>query len=454
VLALTCLGVARFWPSGRGPAWPWYAGAAALALMFGLDLADLVTPEGDPDGGFDMPSALGWAAACLALLIVFTRLRPSRAVRLIFLAGFAAQSLALAAELLRLNNAGAAALWLMPLLYSREALELLSLSAYCLALGLVALSAASAFFTSHAAPAAGLASLRRLGKLPGRLIDSGAGRRLRIAVEDLRFAAWRRDHPGGDFAAYYVWSIGRSLAAGQPHRTLGIKRWSRANVLEGAGAWSARSFPSRGRAQFEELLAAGLQRHHRCLDYGCGSLRVGQHLIRHLDAGNYIGLDVTDRFYRDGLALIEPALIGARRPHLAVIGERELAVLESDPPDFLVCVSVLMHVPPDELAGFLQSLLRCVGPHTVVKIHADLAARQIRTAPKSWAYAPEQLFALIRGLSGQADLQARGLKRLGSIGGVAWHRSVLTITNRTALPLLHPELVEGRRRRRRRNDRR
>jgi hypothetical protein len=42
----------------------------------------------------------------------------------------------------------------------------------------------------------------------------------------------------------------------------------------------------------------------RCVDFGCGSLRLGQHAIRYLDRSNYWGVDLTDSFIRAGIDLL------------------------------------------------------------------------------------------------------------------------------------------------------
>jgi SAM-dependent methyltransferase len=62
-----------------------------------------------------------------------------------------------------------------------------------------------------------------------------------------------------------------------------------------------------GRHQFEYLLMQGLQPHHRMLDVGCGSLRGGRHFARHLDPGNYFGIDVNESLLRAALQSEIPA---------------------------------------------------------------------------------------------------------------------------------------------------
>ena len=44
----------------------------------------------------------------------------------------------------------------------------------------------------------------------------------------------------------------------------------------------------------EHLKALGMRPHHRMLDYGCGTLRTARFAVPYLDAGNYVGVDISD----------------------------------------------------------------------------------------------------------------------------------------------------------------
>lgn len=53
---------------------------------------------------------------------------------------------------------------------------------------------------------------------------------------------------------------------------------------------------------FNLLTCMGLWQHHRVLDIGCGSLRVGRLLIPYLNAGNYVGVEPNRWLVEDGIA--------------------------------------------------------------------------------------------------------------------------------------------------------
>jgi cyclopropane fatty-acyl-phospholipid synthase-like methyltransferase len=52
---------------------------------------------------------------------------------------------------------------------------------------------------------------------------------------------------------------------------------------------------------FNLLTTVGLRQHHRLLDIGCGSLRVGRLFIPYLEKGNYIGVEPNRWLVQDGI---------------------------------------------------------------------------------------------------------------------------------------------------------
>jgi SAM-dependent methyltransferase len=53
---------------------------------------------------------------------------------------------------------------------------------------------------------------------------------------------------------------------------------------------------------FNLLTSIGLRQHHRVLDVGCGSLRVGRLLIPYLNEGHYVGVEPNKWLVEDGIA--------------------------------------------------------------------------------------------------------------------------------------------------------
>ena len=56
-----------------------------------------------------------------------------------------------------------------------------------------------------------------------------------------------------------------------------------------------------GGLQFSFIVKQGLQKSHKFIDVGCGSLRGGHHFIDYLDSNNYYGLDINKSLIVNGI---------------------------------------------------------------------------------------------------------------------------------------------------------
>lgn len=56
-----------------------------------------------------------------------------------------------------------------------------------------------------------------------------------------------------------------------------------------------------GASQFRLLTTLGLRDHHKVLDFGCGSLRVGRLLLPYLLPDNYYGIDPNKWLIEDAI---------------------------------------------------------------------------------------------------------------------------------------------------------
>jgi SAM-dependent methyltransferase len=405
----------------------WWTAALGLGLVMILSLADFfpdIVPDIDND---DYPMLGGWAAAAGIILIAGRSAVAAPPARLAAGIGFLFHTGALVFDLLDDYLLPSAPGMAAGFVAAREIVELLYLGAYCCAAGLTVGRVVTDAFGEPGARRAGLAVPLVLERWIGGWFKNPAGRMLRIAVEDARWRGWQNDNPGRSFADYYAQQISRSLAAGQPHRTLGMAAYSDRTLISGSGKWSADGFAGRGFGKFALLREWHLRADERVIDYGCGSLRVGQHLIRYLDRGNYIGLDITDAFYRDGVQMLEPGLVDAKAPYLALIDEASIDRLARHPPDVVLSVAVAMHVPPEELDWFFNRILRLVGPRTRAMIHVDVAVRALRTAPKSWAYPASRYERLVGALRPDLDFNLALGKVKGRLNGIEWRHGILTL---------------------------
>lgn len=110
-----------------------------------------------------------------------------------------------------------------------------------------------------------------------------------------------------------------------------------------------------GRIQMAALRNEGLLPHHRLLDIGAGSLRLGCKAVPYLDPGQYWGTDLSGALMQRGYNL-----------ELAHKDRLPVAQLIEDPDfnfpgvptniDYAICFAVFTHLPADHLAAALTSL--------------------------------------------------------------------------------------------------
>lgn len=206
---------------------------------------------------------------------------------------------------------------------------------------------------------------------------------------DQRFRLWRRRHPAGSFAEFYVADAERKLRGGRHHSTLGARGWATAG--SSGIDWDSKSFAGRGLVNWRQIVDLGLQRDMRCVDFGCGSLRLGQHAIRYLAPSGYWGIDLTDSFIESGVRLLPPELIASNKPRFGIIGDGVLAEIREWSPDFIFANAVLQHVRREELPLFFRRIAAMMAPSSraYVLFVADRRVRRIKAV--SWAYPPALL---------------------------------------------------------------
>ena len=353
-------------------------------------------------GGDGILKLLCWIGMGPALAFFVTMAEPPRQARLALAAGLGLQTLSVLIDLadgapFRLPGIGPATL-----LTWTELSQLLFVSVY--------LGALLMLYFRPAAPAG-------LGRFPpsrpgGGSPDPGGTARLRDCglllrspLRNLGYAAWALRRRGS-FADYYVHRTLATIGRDVPHYTLG------------AGLRQ----PETGRAVAESYLAVfrryGLRPEHRCVEFGCGSLRMAEPVMRFLEPGRYVGLDVTDAFYSLGLQRLDPGLVARARPHLAVIGQESLARAARERPDFVFCVLVLHHVPPFELDRFFGNLTRLVGERTICLLEARLGDRTRQTRRYVWVHRLDELRVRLAPLGYGIDV----LERFGTKGERCWLR--------------------------------
>lgn len=272
---------------------------------------------------------------------------------------------------------------------------------------------------------------RRLSQPLNRLLfeffNSGLGGRLAGLVTDAQFGWWKLRHRRARFSDYYAASIANRLKRGGTHKTLGVRRF-----LSPSEDQIPSSYGQRGLKYFNKLLELGLRPEHVCVDYGCGSLRVGQHLIRYLKPARYQGLDIVDDFYRAGLSLLPPGLIEHKEPRFDLIRPLSLATARQSAPDLIVSFAVLQHVPPRELDEFFSNVLSLMGPTSKVVVAFNESARTWRSGSKIWDYSAADILACIHRQAPGLDASITEFHSRRTGSSDLPHRSILLIGRRPA----------------------
>lgn len=114
-----------------------------------------------------------------------------------------------------------------------------------------------------------------------------------------------------------------------------------------------------GRLQFEFLLSKNLKPNHTMLDIGCGTLRGGQHFIRHLNPGNYYGIDISPKAVAYAKHFVQQEYLSRKDPHLILSENKNLKFQEfSETFDCILAQSVFTHLKPEHIQECFQNIGR------------------------------------------------------------------------------------------------
>ncbi len=111
-----------------------------------------------------------------------------------------------------------------------------------------------------------------------------------------------------------------------------------------------------GRLQLALLQARGMQPHHRLLDIGAGSLRLGCKAVPYLAPGHYWATDASRALMLRGRAVELPD--PARLPEDRLIEDADFALPGIPPVDFAIAFGVFTHLPAADLGRALASIAK------------------------------------------------------------------------------------------------
>jgi hypothetical protein len=189
---------------------------------------------------------------------------------------------------------------------------------------------------------------------------------------------WIEPQGENQFCDIYREQAEALVRAGAPHLTLG------ANLTSAPLA-------AAGLSEFDSLRRYGLGDASVCVDYGCGTLRVGKHLIGFLSSEAYWGLDISAYLMDEGIRLLRPGVVDEKRPNLRVISEEAVTEAAAATPDLVCSIAVLMHVHPRELSRFARHLAMLIGARGRLVFTGRCSEQTKRHGPRSWSHGRERL---------------------------------------------------------------
>jgi hypothetical protein len=199
----------------------------------------------------------------------------------------------------------------------------------------------------------------------------------------LRYPLWRLANPTQPYEQYYADVIGTKVARHGHHPVIGQH---------------ARAI--RSSTELLDLMKShGLQQHHRFIDYGCGSLRLGKAVLEYLDAGNFRGMDVTQYFLDLGAEYVGNDLHQSKKPVLAVINAENLASAQASQPDYIASWHVCSKIPDGEVDRYFGSIIGLMSPTTQAFIQFPQMANRVRMNSLNWSFSKDQFAVIIARLA-------------------------------------------------------
>ena len=139
------------------------------------------------------------------------------------------------------------------------------------------------------------------------------------------------------------------------------------------------------------------------VDYGCGSLWIGEAFMGYLQPGNYVGLDVSDVFFAEGLARLPADFVTQKRPSVQVVSDAVLREVGKRKPHFIFSLAVMQHVPPEDLADYFRRIVSLAAPHSRIEIGHWPRFRTTWMPPRSWRHSRHAIGAALAPLGYAAE---------------------------------------------------
>lgn len=147
-----------------------------------------------------------------------------------------------------------------------------------------------------------------------------------------------------------------------------------------------------GGVQFQLLLELGLREHHRFLDVGCGSLRLGRLAIMYLLPNRYFGVEPNKKILREGCKLHFGAvpersqLIKAKAPSFAHNDQFDFSFTGEHKMDFVFAQSIASHTGPQMTRDLLSAIASVMHDESVAMVTFIKCGPQKSNTAEGWFY--------------------------------------------------------------------
>lgn len=160
---------------------------------------------------------------------------------------------------------------------------------------------------------------------------------------------------------------------------------------------------------FNLLTCAGLRQHHKVLDIGCGSLRIGRLLIPYLNQGNYTGVEPNKWLVEDGIKReIGQDQINIKKPKF--IFSDSIKELDINNIDFAIAQSIFSHTGKDLMDQWLNEISHTLSAKGC--LFATVVISDTDTEADGWVYPESVEFSekTIENMANSANLKMIPLK--------------------------------------------
>jgi predicted O-methyltransferase YrrM len=212
-----------------------------------------------------------------------------------------------------------------------------------------------------------------------------------LPLVELGFAAI-----GRPWREFYAWMLDRQERGTTIESILDRPR---APAGRGRGLYDV----ARGDYHLAFLRRHGLEPHHRVVDFGCGYGRSAIPLLRYLDPGRYIGVEISNQRLRLARDFVRHEELEDRRPRFIHSFDTAMRYLEDGGTDYFWAQSVFTHMPPKDSRAALAALARVLAPDGLGLLDYSVASGDsLEKLNIKGFYYPESLF---EGLVSDAGLQ-------------------------------------------------